>query len=209
MPPTAEATTGVSHLSVYLTSWGGINIVGGADLGVYWWAPALGGEWRFNELTDAATGGPALIAETVTSYVTPWGGLNVAGLDQAGRLWVYWWSPTVAWVAETIDAALPERDAAVERTGRLRSTVSSDGEISISDPVRLLFANFGSDPAPCWSACDANGDGATTGVSDAVYTLRFLFRSGPAPAGPFPACGPASLPTDAALGCESPPETCW
>ncbi|MCC6675977.1 MAG: VCBS repeat-containing protein [Phycisphaerales bacterium] len=152
-----SAASGVSHLSVYLTSWGGINIVGGAQLGVYWWAPGLGGQWQFSELTDAATGGPPLIAETVTSYVTPWDGLNVAGLDQAGRLWVYWWTPTVYWTAETIDAALPDLDAAVERTGPLRSAVSDAGRISIyarsayGNPLRYSWA-----PGLAWSLTDLN-----------------------------------------------------
>lgn len=121
---------GVSHLAVYLTSWGGINLVGGPRLGVYWWTPGMGATWAFNELTGIAAGA-LLRPETVTAYVTPWDGLNVAGLDQDGKLWVYWWTPTVYWSAETIDAALPERDAAVERAGRLRSAVSGQGEISI------------------------------------------------------------------------------
>lgn len=156
------AATGVSHLSVYLTSWGGINIVGGDNLGVYWWAPGLGGTWRFDRLTDVVADGPALVADTLTSYVTPWGGLNVAGLDQAGTLWVYWWTPTTAWTAETIDDALNDRDASVERAGRLQSTVTNEGRISIftrspfGDPLRYSWA-----PGLAWSLTDLNSIATT------------------------------------------------
>jgi hypothetical protein len=99
-------------------------------------------------------------------------------------------------------------ECGAEEASFLRGDCDADGDISISDPVRLLFANFGSAPFPCRAACDANGDGGTGGVSDAVYTLRFLFRSGPPPVPPFPACGAPTLATDPGLGCETPPESC-
>ncbi len=49
-----------------------------------------------------------------------------------------------------------------------------------------------------------NGDDATN-VSDASYLLNHLFAGGPAPAQPFPDCGPGMLPADAELGCANPP----
>ena len=53
------------------------------------------------------------------------------------------------------------------------------------------------------SSALGDGDGRVEGlVSDAVYLLNFNFRLGPAPAEPFPECGPFSLETDGELGCE-------
>lgn len=124
-------TFGLSNLTVYLTDWGGINIVGGEALGVFWWAPGLGGNWRFDALTDVVKGRPMIEPSTLTAYVTPWGGLNVAGLDRQGQLWVYWWTPTTPWQVETIDAALSAAEQSVPRTGQLRSTVTPEGRIDI------------------------------------------------------------------------------
>ena len=54
---------------------------------------------------------------------------------------------------------------------------------------------------------DVNGD-CKRDISDAVYLLLFNFMGGPAPASPFPDCGPGELPTDVELGCEGSPEAC-
>jgi hypothetical protein len=50
------------------------------------------------------------------------------------------------------------------------------------------------------SATNTNGDGETN-LSDAVHLLGFLFLGGSAPADPFPACGPGTLPSDPASDC--------
>lgn len=116
------------NLSVYLTPWGGINIVGGDELQVYWWVPGQE-SWQTDVLTQSASGdGPRLRSETVTSYTAPWGGLNVAGLDGEGQLWVYWWAPTMSnWTAEriTTTSTLPHIPYAL--TGKLASAVSVAG----------------------------------------------------------------------------------
>jgi hypothetical protein len=84
-------------LTVYLTPWGGINL-GGIDrdgkVSVAWWVPGFGGNWRKSNLTDDA-GGPLLTPGSVASFVTSWGALNVVGVDPAGRLVAYWWTPDV------------------------------------------------------------------------------------------------------------------
>ncbi|MBI4601424.1 MAG: lamin tail domain-containing protein [Planctomycetes bacterium] len=90
----------------------------------------------------------------------------------------------------------------------LRGDCDADGTIDIADPIRLLFASFAGASVPCLSACDANGDGSTGGVSDALHLLRYLFLQGPAPVAPFPDCGPPSLATDPVLGCAAPPAGC-
>lgn len=83
-------------LTAYLTSWNGINIGGiddSGDLVVTWWVPSFGGHWRQSNLTNLFDG-PSLSATSVSSYVTPWGGLNVAGMSADGSgLEVYWWAP--------------------------------------------------------------------------------------------------------------------
>lgn len=88
-----------SGLTAYVTDWGGINIIGldssGSVLGT-WWVPAFKGNWRVSDLT-AIIGGPRLIGTSVTSFVSPWGALNIAGLDSNGRLRVYWWTPSTEW----------------------------------------------------------------------------------------------------------------
>lgn len=94
-----SASTGAPTLSggltVYLTPWGGINLAG-LDLqgrvSVTWWVPGFEGEWRTNNLTSESSG-PVLGADSLTSYVTSWGALNITGLDADGRIIVYWWVP--------------------------------------------------------------------------------------------------------------------
>jgi hypothetical protein len=51
-------------------------------------------------------------------------------------------------------------------------------------------------------AADANDDGGA-GISDAVYSLGYLFLGGPTPPAPYPGCGTES--TEDALGCEDYP----
>lgn len=106
-------------------------------------------------------------------------------------------------VYQPIDA-----DCGKEAVDLIRGDCDADGTITIADPIRLLLGNFGGASISCWSACDANGDGSTGGVSDPIYLLRYLFVEGPAPVSPFPGCGPPSLATDAGLGCATPPESC-
>jgi hypothetical protein len=94
----------------------------------------------------------------------------------------------------------------------LRGDCNGDGEVvgTVTDAVFLLQFNFLGGPEPlCLAACDANGDGEVGGVvTDAVYVLAFNFLGGRSPVDPFPACGASSSAADAALGCESPPQSC-
>ncbi len=84
----------------------------------------------------------------------------------------------------------------------LRGDCAADGELDISDPVRLLVALFSTGLAPnCFEACDSNNDDKLD-ISDAVYSLNYLFGGGPAPAEPFPACG--KDPVGLTLGCARP-----
>lgn len=118
-------------LTVYLTSWGGINLAGAdpdGKVSVTWWVPSFGGDWLTNNLSDQF-GGPALRGTSMASYVTPWGGLNIAGLDHDGKLIIYWWAPGLTdWAVSPISdlvagAKLP--------SGPLRGLAADDGSISL------------------------------------------------------------------------------
>lgn len=96
----------VGGLTVYLTSWNGINIAGidaEGHLKVTWWLPRFGGEWAHSDLTGLISGA-ILDPESVSSFVSSWGGLNVAGLDRdSGEVRVYWWAPGVeGWSVATL-----------------------------------------------------------------------------------------------------------
>lgn len=120
--------------------------------------------------------------------------------------------------AETLDTNIPGPGVITiyqkpsEGPQFVRGDCNGDGEVggSVTDAVFLLLYLFtGGRAPPCLAACDVNADGQVTGqVTDAVYYLTFSFLGGPPPAGPFPECGPGSPATDAALGCETPPEEC-
>ncbi len=127
-------------LTAYLTSWGGINLAGtnaGGKVLVTWWVPEFGGDWLTNNLSDQF-GGPPLAAGSMTSYVTSWGGLNVAGIDTGGALVIYWWSPGLTdWVIsplsdEIADAPLPVgaiRGVTADATGSINVLgATADGE---------------------------------------------------------------------------------
>lgn len=124
-------------LSVHLTPWGGINLTGVDRAGntvVTWWVPAFGSVWLNDDLT-AITGGPQLRSESLTAYSTPWGALNIAGLDRSGVLVVYWWTPGMkAWISSPIDVGALDNHSTDFRTApsqRLSSSASADGTTNI------------------------------------------------------------------------------
>ena len=125
-----------SGLTAYVTDWGGINIIGldnsGSVMGT-WWVPAFKGQWKVSNLT-AIIGGPKLSGNSVTSFVSPWGALNIAGLDSSGRLRVYWWTASSNWQVADItgDAtrdqypAGPVRGLALKQPARLNVLSSAE-----------------------------------------------------------------------------------
>lgn len=120
-------------LTVYLTPWGGINLAGLDQQGrisVTWWVPGFGGQWLTNNLTQE-TGGALLSADSLSSYVTSWGALNIAGLDPNGRIVVYWWVPGFdLWVVSSITDGIPN---VVQPVGRLTGVTGpgADGTINV------------------------------------------------------------------------------
>ncbi|HLU47407.1 MAG TPA: PKD domain-containing protein, partial [Planctomycetota bacterium] len=74
----------------------------------------------------------------------------------------------------------------------IRGDVDRNGEVALSDPIRILGHLFLGDPEPdCYDAADATDDG-TLDLSDALFLLNFLFRGGiyPPPPGPDPGLDP-------------------
>ena len=81
----------------------------------------------------------------------------------------------------------------------IRGDCSPDRVVNITDPVRLLtFLFVLPTPPSCLEACDSNNTGDLN-ITDAIFTLSFLFLGGPSPPPPGPACGLDASPS--ALGC--------
>lgn len=77
----------------YATSWGGLNIAGldsAGNIWSVWWAPGLS-HWSSSNLTAAYSAKP--LAGALAVYLTSWNGINLAGLDDTGRVQVTWWVP--------------------------------------------------------------------------------------------------------------------
>ena len=71
----------------------------------------------------------------------------------------------------------------------------------ISDPIFLLKYLFTSGVCPtCLDSADTEDSGKID-ITDAIYSLSFLFLGGPAPASSFPGCGTDATIDD--LDCQS------
>ncbi len=119
-------------LTAYVTSWDAINLVGAdvqGKVSTTWWVPSFGGNWVTSNLTDAF-GGPKLIPASMTSYVTPWGGTNIAGIEADGTVTIYWWSPGLDnWSVTRISDFIA---GATKITGSLTGYTSPTGEINLA-----------------------------------------------------------------------------
>lgn len=135
-------------LTAFVTPWGGLNLVGmdeSGDLIVQWWSPAFGsGNWLATNLTETY-GGTPLADVGLTSFVLPWGALNVAGVTPAGDLVNYWWVPGFdVWVISSIRDATaelnPERlTGGLTSVGAANGVASIIGESASGDMVRYMW----------------------------------------------------------------------
>ncbi|MEO0482263.1 MAG: S8 family serine peptidase [Planctomycetota bacterium] len=152
-------------LTAFLTPWGGVNLAGAdaeGDLAVTWWVPGFGGEWRLTNLTEAADG-PRLVAATTASYVTSWGGLNVAGVDESGDLVVYWWSPqSNRWRADALTDGTESESpvGAIRGVSRDDSTMHLFARSAEGDVLRFFWS-----PTAGWASENVT-DAAAEGVVD-------------------------------------------
>lgn len=135
-------------LTAYQTPWGGLNLAGMDEQGdviVQWWAPDFGAApWATTNLTESF-GGTPLDAVGLTSFVLPWGALNIAGVTPDGDLVNYWWVPGFdQWVISSIRDATaepnPERlTGAMAAVGAPNGVASIIGESASGDIVRYMW----------------------------------------------------------------------
>lgn len=142
-----------SGLTAFTTSWNAINIVGLDTAGnvlATWWVPSFGGNWAVSDLT-AIAGGPALTGATVTSFVAPWGALNITGLDADGDMIAYWWTPALQqagepWQVANLTASFSPDDPRPAQQLQGQTNLTYGGELNIlgadaesGDLLRLFF----------------------------------------------------------------------
>ncbi|MBL8962870.1 MAG: S8 family serine peptidase [Phycisphaerae bacterium] len=134
-------------LTVWLTAWNAINI-GGADssgkLSVTWWLPEFGALWRTTNMTDLI-GGPLLEGDSVSSFVTPWGAMNIAGREPDGTISVYWWEPVgnlwqIARISDAIQDATPMTGSILGLTTSGTFTINLLGTTAAGDVIRYWWS---------------------------------------------------------------------
>ncbi|MCC6427766.1 MAG: VCBS repeat-containing protein [Phycisphaerales bacterium] len=133
-------------LTVWLTSWNAINIAGAdadGNLSTTWWVAGYNGDrWQTSDLTSVVPGGgPKLQASSMTSWVTPWGAMNIAGRESDGSITAYWWVPTAS------------GGDAIWHVSRLSAT----GDTPTTGPVTAITA-LGGDSSMSILGTSANGD---------------------------------------------------
>ena len=90
----------------------------------------------------------------------------------------------------------------------VRGECNGDGTLDLSDIVCSLGWQFHGSYSPgCIAGLNANGD-TQVNVADPIYLINFLFRAGPPPGQPYPACGAASSALDLEFGCATPSAGC-
>ncbi|HZW11257.1 MAG TPA: VCBS repeat-containing protein [Phycisphaerales bacterium] len=160
-----------SSLESFVTPWGGMNVAGideNGHLVVIWWAPGLD-HWVSTDLTEHL--GTTPLVGDVSAYVTPWGGINLLGLNGAGEMVAVWWAPGGEWTVSNLGEML---GAPTFVHGSLASFISERGDtfvagISAAGDVGLFAWNVGDST---WSyqsfgQIDAELVGALTGFHSA------------------------------------------
>ncbi len=118
-------------LTGYITGWDGLNLAGlnsSNQVVVYWWAPGLS-NWQTINMTTTFSG-PTFTGQ-LDAYVTPWGGLNIAGRTSDNKIYTYWWAPGLGgeWIVSNISDAAGSSAVATQGT---EVVVSTDGGINIA-----------------------------------------------------------------------------
>ncbi len=145
----------VSGLTAYLTSWGGINIAGidvNGDVTTTWWVPEFGGDWRNSNLTTLFSF-PKLTGGQLSSYVAPWGGLNIAGKSAEGKLSIYWWAPGLTNWNYSTDLV----NTTLSPAGRLTGVTSAQGTthiIGTTDTGTVFRYRWQASAPDVWTAQD-------------------------------------------------------
>lgn len=123
-----EGPTMSGGLAGFVSGWDGLNLAGLNEAGevvVYWWAPGLP-RWQTINMTQSFAG-PTLTGQ-LSAFITPWGGLNITGLDDGGDVVAYWWVPGMqAWEVANLTRAA---DAPAFAAG-VTASMSTDGGINM------------------------------------------------------------------------------
>ncbi|HZW08570.1 MAG TPA: hypothetical protein VFF69_01585 [Phycisphaerales bacterium] len=115
-------------LAGFVSGWDGLNIAGLNDAGevvVYWWAPGLGA-WQTVNMTQSFDG-PTLSGQ-LSAFTTPWGALNITGLNAEGETVAYWWVPGMG---EWKVANLTRAAGAPTFSAGVTAAMSTDGGINL------------------------------------------------------------------------------
>ncbi|MCA9298504.1 MAG: hypothetical protein KDA28_05530, partial [Phycisphaerales bacterium] len=136
--PDAEPIIG--DLDTFETPWGNLNVVGqneDGDIVIYWQDGAADDNgdyrWNYSNISDGQLAAndqevPAY-ASDIDSYITPWGGSNVVGLDDEGHIRIVWWSAeSVIWISTD----LTEFTESLAMVGEVSAYVTSWGGINIA-----------------------------------------------------------------------------
>lgn len=142
-------------LTAYQTSWRGINLAGvdvDGRVCVTWWVPEFAARWENSNLTELFAG-PTLAPDSITSYVTSWDGLNIAGRDAAGAIVIYWWAPGLAeWriapISEVIERA-PRLDGPICGLATTDGSLNLFGRGADGDAIRYFWR-----PGEAWAFQD-------------------------------------------------------
>lgn len=144
-------------LSVYLTSWQGINLAGvdsAGNLQVTWWIPRFAGTWVVSGLSSAI-GAPPVVGSSITSFNTPSGGLNIAARTTDNDVVVFWWVPGAPgnqWRVQNVTEIVDATGTPLALSGELSATASGDGISSIvgRGPDGKVVRFYGDVTAQTW-----------------------------------------------------------
>lgn len=120
-------------LTVYQTSWKGINIVGvnaEGNVVTTWWVPRFAGKWATSNLS-AIVSGPNLQGVSLVAFQTPNGGLNIAGIRPNGHTSLYWWQPNTDNKWKVRQLTKSSSSEAQRPTGSLAAQVLTDGSVNL------------------------------------------------------------------------------
>lgn len=118
-----------SALTSFVTSWGAMNVAGidtDGHLRVIWWAPGAD-HWNSTDLTELLGSTP--LTGDISAWVTPWGGINITGLNTDGEMVAVWWAPGGEWTVTPLGESL---GAPALVSGSLTSFVGDAGETFIA-----------------------------------------------------------------------------
>ena len=144
-------------LTVYLTTWKGINLAGvdsTGNLRVTWWIPRFEGTWVVTDLSSAIDA-PAIDGESIVAFNTPSGGLNIAARTGDDKIVVFWWVPGAPgnqWRVQNVSDAVSNVETAIIPGGELSAIAGGDGVTSIvgRGPDGSVIRYYGSVVGETW-----------------------------------------------------------